>query len=97
MPNHNKPIAFGDDKQAVDLFVTYITLTLGWTAGKSVVEYLPNPYGPIGDLILRSWHFTEEDGTYAGVLTREAYWDKHGTMQTDYEWTPFTVDTFAGY
>jgi hypothetical protein len=97
MPDPTKPIAFGDDMSAVTLFFQTVIGTLGWRLQECGVQYLPNPYGPMGDLILRSWHMQEADGSYAGVVEREAYWDRHGVLQTDYSWTPFTVDTFAGY
>lgn len=97
MPDPTNPIAFGDDIGAVTLFFQTVIGVLGWTMRECAVEFMPNPHGPIGDLIVRSWHFYEDDGSYAGVVQRDAYWDKRGVLQTDYSWTPFTVDTFAGY
>lgn len=79
------------DHEAVEAWAADRTAE-GWTVKEKHKETVPNPYGWAGDCIVTEWHLLDGNGDYAGVLVKEAYWDRRNVMQMDFTFTPFFVE-----
>ena len=75
--NINDPKAWMESKRA-----------LGWTISEQVRSWEPSKYG-YGEMHIKEVHMLDENGNFAGVLTRETY--KDGVWFHKWNWMPFVL------